>query len=116
MTAAGKRAAQRARAALDRQGHDTELMDELVNRYARFVDDAANLRAQWESLGSPGLAEGGATGSAQVAHPLLKQVQEAEKLAAQFGADCGITIKAKRGPGRPVASDRKLPPKLAVVS
>lgn len=116
MTAAGKRAAQRARAALDRQGHDTELMDELVNRYARFVDDAANLRAQWEALGSPGLAEGGATGSAQVAHPLLKQVQEAEKLAAQFGADCGITIKAKRGPGRPVASDRKLPPKLAVVS
>jgi hypothetical protein len=116
MTAAGKRAAQRARAALERQGHDTELMDELVNRYARFVDDAANLRAQWESLGSPGLAEGGATGSAQVAHPLLKQVQEAEKLAAQFGADCGITIKAKRGPGRPVASDRKLPPKLAVVS
>jgi hypothetical protein len=113
---AGKKAAQRARLALERQGHDPDLMDELVNRYARAVDDAANLRKQWETLGSPGLAEGGATGSAQVAHPLLKQVQEAEKLAALFGADCGLTIKAKRGPGRPVASDRKLPPKLSVVS
>lgn len=116
MTAACKKAAQRARLALERQGHDPELMDELVNRYARAVADAANLRKQWEALGSPGLAEGGATGSAQVAHPLLKQVQEAEKLAALFGADCGLTIKAKRGPGKPVASDRKLPPKLSVVS
>lgn len=116
MTAAGKKAAQRARLALERQGHDADLMDELINRYARAVEDAANLRTQWEDLGSPGLAEGGATGSAQVAHPLLKQVQEAEKLAAQFGVDCGLSIKAKRGPGKPVSADRKLPPKLSVVS
>jgi hypothetical protein len=116
MSAVAKKAGERARLALQRQGHDVDLMDELVNRYARAVDDASNLRKQWEALGSPGLAEGGATGSAQVAHPLLKQVQEAEKLAAQFGADCGLTIKAKRGPGKPVASDRKLPPKLSVVS
>jgi hypothetical protein len=116
MSALAKKAAERARLALQRQGHDVDLMDELISRYARAVDDAANLRKQWEALGSPGLAEGGATGSAQVAHPLLKQVQEAEKLAAQFGADCGLTIKAKRGPGKPVASDRKLPPKLSVVS
>jgi hypothetical protein len=116
MSAVAKKAAERARLALQRQGHDVDLMDELINRYARAVDDAANLRKQWEAIGSPGLAEGGATGSAQVAHPLLKQVQEAEKLAAQFGADCGLTIKAKRGPGKPVASDRKLPPKLSVVS
>ena len=116
MTAAGKKATQRARMALERQGHDPELMDELVDRYARFIEDAARLRKQWESIGSPGLAAGGATGSAEVAHPLLKQVQEAEKLAAQSGTDCGITIKAKRGPGRPVSVDRKLPPKLSVVA
>lgn len=116
MNAAGKKAMQRARMALERQGHDPELMDELIDRYARFIDDAANLRKQWEAIGSPGLAAGGATGSAEVAHPLLKQIQEAEKLAAAAGAECGLTIKAKRGPGRPVASDRKLPPKLSVVS
>jgi hypothetical protein len=42
--------------------------------------------------------------------------ERAEKLAAQFGAECGLTIKVKRGPGKPVAPDRKLPPKLSVVS
>ncbi len=116
MSSVRSKAARSARLALERQGHDVNLMEELVNRYARAVEDAHNLRKQWEALGSPGLAEGGATGSAQVAHPLLKQVQEAEKLAAQFGADCGLTIKAKRGPGKPVAADRELPPKLSVVS
>lgn len=116
MNAAGKKAAQRARLALERQGHDLELMADLIDRYARACDDAANLRKQWEAIGSPGLAEGGATGSAQVAHPLLKQIQEAERLAAQFGSECGLTIKVKRGPGKPVAPDRKLPPKLSVVS
>ena len=116
MSSARTKASRTARLALERQGHDVNLMEELIDRYARAVDDAGNLRKQWEALGSPGLAEGGATGSAQVAHPLLKQVQEAEKLAAQFGVECGLTSRAKRGPGKPVAADRELPPKLSVVS
>ena len=115
MTAAGKKAERRAVAALERAGHDPELMGDAIERYVNAVEDVVTLRTQWDAIGRPGLTAGGATGSAEVAHPLVRQIHEAEKLASGFGAEVGLTIKVKRGPGRPVSSDRELPPKLAVV-
>lgn len=110
-----KIAERRAKMALERQGHDPELLAGLIDRYARAEADVEGLRAEWDKFKRNPLAEGGATGKALAPHPLVKQIQEAEKQAAQFGEDCGLSIKTKRAPGRPVTSDRELPPKLSVV-
>lgn len=115
MSPAGKKAAQRARMAIERQGLDPDLLTDLVDQYARAVDDVDHLRSAWNALGRPAMTDGGATGKAEVAHPLIRQIHEAEKLAASLAENVGLTIKSKRGPGRPVASDRAMPPKLSVV-
>jgi hypothetical protein len=69
----------------------------------RLFDDAVALvvaiEAEWDSLGRPLTAEGGATGRALVPHPLVKMLQEARRDVDRFRAALG---KRHAGP-EPVA-------------
>ena len=48
-------------------------------RYARAVELAERIRDEWEGLGCPLMAEGGATGRAVVRHPLVAMLMDAER-------------------------------------
>lgn len=61
-----------------------------VDRYARLVNLAARLHRQWASAGYPATTDGGASGKATVAHPLLAEIRSAEKAAAEAGAALGL--------------------------
>jgi phage terminase small subunit len=90
-----------------------------VGRYARAVDVAGRVRAEWVRGGRLIVAcnPNGASG----VHPVLKAVFESERMAADLGARLGLDpasakrIWPHRGRGRPLgavsAPDRKaLPP------
>jgi hypothetical protein len=61
-------------------GRDVDARD----RYARACELAERIRAEWEGLGYPLTAEGGATGRAVVTHPLVLLLQNAERDAQRF--------------------------------
>jgi hypothetical protein len=57
---------------------------------------AAEIRAAWREAGSPMVTSGGATGKAVVAHPLLREMELAERHAARLRE-----LVRKRQMGRP---------------
>jgi hypothetical protein len=61
------------------------LYEDALSRYEHATDLAAEVRAQWEKAGRPKLALGGSTGKADVTHPLVRLLMEAERDAARFG-------------------------------
>lgn len=91
-----------------------------VERYATAVAAWRSLEAQWLAAGRPGTTLGGATGSAEVPHPLVAQVAVARREAAQMGALLGLDPRGRQrlsrrvGAGRPAgaasAPDRATPP------
>jgi hypothetical protein len=94
-----------------------------VGRYARAVDVAGRVRAEWVRGGRLIVAcnPNGASG----VHPVLKAVFESERMAADLGARLGLhpasakRIWPHRGRGRPVgavsAPDRLALPPLQLV-
>lgn len=105
--AAGDQARAEAQATLTALGEPVEMSAGAVDRYAAAVAAWASLEAQWEHAGRPGVALGGATGTAQVPHPLLAQIalarREAAQLASLLGMDPTGRMKLSRhvGAGRP---------------
>lgn len=104
----GKGAFKRALAALEAREIDpTHYMDTIV-RYARAVDDEEGARAMWVSAGRPTIGHGGATGSAEVEHVLVKIVRDAAKHANDIGKQLGLDPNSvqravpKKVPGRPM--------------
>jgi hypothetical protein len=102
-------------------GEPPELNIGAIERYAAAVVVWQTLEAEWERAGRPGTALGGATGSAQVPHPLIGQITVARREAALLGAALGLDprgrqklarrIGAGRPPGAASAPDRAQPPR-----
>ena len=88
------RAAEMARneaiSALEALGEPVEHSMGAVERYATAVSAWRALEAQWEHLGRPGTAPGGATGTVPVAHPLVTQIAVARKEASTLGGLLGL--------------------------
>ena len=106
-TAAWKRSIQTL---IDR-GLDAKPYLDTVLRYARAVDDEEGARQVWVDAGRPTLTLGGATGAAEVEHPLVKIVRDAAKLANDFAKQLGLdpvsvqrTTAKRVGPGRPMGA------------
>jgi hypothetical protein len=70
--------------------------EEAVEAYSESLKRVRALRAEWARLGEPLTAEGGATGRAVVAHPVLREIREEEKLADRLRQ--GLLVKRM---GRP---------------
>lgn len=69
--------------------------------YEAAKELAAFLDAEWRSRGCPLIGMGGATGRAEVPHPILTQLQHARRDVDKFGRTLGLG-KAHAGPS-PVA-------------
>lgn len=118
-TAAEAAARAEAEATLEAIGEVVSLSAGAVARYAAAVGAWAALEAQWKHAGRPGTALGGATGTAQVPHPLIAQIAVARREAAQLGAALGLDplgrwkMQRRTGAGRPAgaasAPDRSTP-------
>lgn len=110
---AGREAAQEAVAALQATGESLAGYRGAILRYGRAVDDVAQLRAEWEECGKPGLAFG--SKEQLVQHPLVIAVREAEEHAAKMADRLGLSLSARasiaRRTGHPSgvgqADDRK---------
>ncbi len=68
---------------------------DLIARYVYALDDARRYRAQHEEQGAPPLARGGATGRAEVRHPLLDMIRCAETDAHRYGEALGLSPAAR---------------------
>ena len=96
--------------------NDPERFEDAVRAFARAVDMADKVRAEWKSYGEPMLFTH--TNGALVAHPLVKMLQAAEADAAKAGRALKLEPDAikRAGPGRPPgassAPDRKAPPPM----
>lgn len=86
--------------------------DDSLERYEAAKALVSAIRERWVSEGSPLTCQGGATGRAEVVHPLVKLLQEAERDCDRFSRSLAPG-RAAAG-GRPKASssapDRKPPP------
>ena len=60
------------------------------DRYARACELAECIRAEWEALGCPLTAEGGATGKAVVTHPLVLLLQNPERDPQRFSHEVAV--------------------------
>ena len=80
-------------------------------RYAYACERRDYAIAAWEAAGKPLLAPGGATGKAEVPHPLWVMVDSATVLCDRLAK----SVRAQDRPGRPAgassAPDRGEPPK-----
>jgi hypothetical protein len=68
--------------------------DDACARYERACELAERVRAEWENLGRPLTAEGGATGRAIVTHPLVLLLQNAERDAQRFSHE--VAVQSRR--------------------
>lgn len=117
---AADRARSEAEATLAAIGEPVELSAGAIERYAAAVAAVASLQAHWEHEGRPVMTLGGATGSAEVPHPLPAQIALARREAAALGAQLGLDplsrmklarhIGAGRPPGAASAADRAAGP------
>ena len=98
-----------------------ELHLEALLRFARAVEHAESVRAEWLEQGRPLLYT--RPSGALMRHPLLEVMRDAEADAARWGRALGLEPRAaapRRGPGRPPgaasAADRKHSPAPPVVT
>lgn len=90
--------------ALDAAGADSDKFRHIAESYAKAVHRQVALHDHWVELGQPLMTEGGATGRAAVAHPLLERIERADAHALRFAEQLGLTpssSKPGRGRGRP---------------
>jgi hypothetical protein len=99
-----KAAVLRARAALERQGQDPEAFTDAIRLFAQAVDDAAVARRVWVAEGKPLTTPGGSTGRVDIPSPILKAVQDADKIVHAYAKPLGLDPTVKRAPGRPAGS------------
>ena len=81
-------------------------------RYGAAVARRARIEREWEELGSPVTALGGATGRALVPHPLVRMLQEADTLCDRLARTLQRRAAAGRPPGAVSAPDRAAPPRV----
>jgi len=75
---------------------------QLITRYARAVEREHLLRDEWVALGGPIISLGGATGKAEVVHPLIARIEAAETHAQRLATDLGLLPGSRKGlMGRP---------------
>lgn len=104
--------------AIEEMDRDPAMFIDAINRYARAVQRAADLRGGWEDAGSPMTTLGGSNGVVVVEHPHVKMIERAEQLAAKLAGAVGLDPSPKNRQGRPVgatsAPDRRSgePPKI----
>lgn len=116
---AGRAAWKRGWETLDALGEDPPLSRDALFRYCEAIDVWTHVRDEWVKLGRPVYAFGGATGTAEVAHPLLRELHTARKEAQALGSALGFDPSGRRrlsrrsGAGRPQgaasAADRAQP-------
>jgi P27 family predicted phage terminase small subunit len=121
LTPAGRAAWREAVATLGELGEDAELSVGAVERYAFAVSAWRELERQWLEAGRPATSLGGSTGTVEVPHPLVAQVERARLHAADMAERLGLDPQARRrlsrraGAGRPQgaasAADRAAPPR-----
>lgn len=104
LDATGRAAFRRAVAAIERTDRDPLEFRDAVERFARATQDAAEVRRVWRELGKPWLAAGGATGQSDVPHPLVRMIQDADKLAEAYGRALGLDPTPAKAMGRPVGA------------
>lgn len=90
--------------ALEEMDRDPGLFIDAIDRYARAVQRAADMRGGWEDAGSPMTTLGGSSGSVVVEHPHIRMIERAEELAAKLGAAVGLDPTPKNRGGRPVGA------------
>ena len=78
-----------------------------LERYGRAVERAEMLICEWVTAGRPLITLGGATGKAEVPHPLVRMIQDAEALADRFAKSLRATGKVGRPAGSGSAADRE---------
>jgi hypothetical protein len=109
----------RARAAAAIPESERDRCSGAIDLYARAVDLVDRLEVEWEKIGFPLLTLGGATGAADVPHPVVKMLAEARRDVLRFGQALGLdpvsaTRTTKRAPGgqtgQQTAADRAAPP------
>jgi hypothetical protein len=64
--------------------------EDAVERYARAVELAERIRAEWAKLGCPLTAEGDSTGKATVTHPLVLLLLNVERDAQRFSHEVTV--------------------------
>lgn len=94
----------RAAAVLRALGEDPELSVEPLAALARALGDVARLRAQWRKAGSPGTTAGSA--GQLIAHPLVVEIEKAERWAHELGESLGLDPQARRKLARRVGAGR----------
>jgi len=111
LSLAGARALDVALASIEQLADRDRFVDAAV-RYARAVDLADELRAEWESYGRPKLYT--VNNGTMIPHPLVKMLREAEADAARFGKALKLEPAAVkrstigRPPGASSAPDRQV--------
>jgi P27 family predicted phage terminase small subunit len=121
LTRAGRAAWREAASTLEQLGEDAELSRGALDRYAFAVSAWRELERQWFEAGRPATSLGGSTGTVEVPHPLVAQVERARLHAADLGERLGLDPQGRRklsrraGAGRPQgaasAADRAAPPR-----
>jgi len=88
------------------------MSEDARERYEVAKVRRALIVAEWEQLGRPVMTLGGATGRAQVPHPLLKVMSDADGLCDRLEQALRRRGVPGRPPGAVSAPDRVEPPKL----
>lgn len=87
---------------------DVDVMADAKERYQAQVALVRALRLEWQQLGAPLTAEGGATGRAIVTHPLVVAIQDAEMKADRLARSLTSRVqKVGRPVGASSAPDRR---------
>lgn len=96
---------------------DPERHRDAIARYVAAVDATDRIRKAWSDAGFPVIGSGGATGRADVAHPVLRALREHEAHTQRLADDLGLLPAKNKQVGRPAgavsAADRRAePPKF----
>lgn len=99
----------------------TEQKSQAQLRYELQLEIVERLERKWRAAKCPVLAKGGATGKANVPHPLATMLQAAlvtlSKLERDLAESSGARSRGGRPKGASSAPDRKgPPPKLRLIS
>src|SRR6185437_5472191 len=105
----GRAARRRAAALIPARQADPKLHEDAIERFAQAVQLVVDVRAEWDRLGRPFLAEGGSSGKVEVAHPKVRMISDAERDAERCGAAVGLEVKVPAGGQRGAmrSDDRK---------
>ena len=92
----------------------SRMYEDAWGRYQEQVALVKALRAKWVRLKKPLTALGGATGRADVIHPLVAEIQDAEMRADRLLKSCLEKRKVGRPRGAASAPDRQQQPSMRI--